>query len=81
MNWSSISALDLLKELREKFFCGPNADDQGKRPVSNKQLQRWLEGGAVEVNGEKVKPFEEIILPIVSLRFFPKKKEKIITIR
>lgn len=35
-------------------------------------IYRWLKEGAIEINGMKPKPHDEIIFPITSLIFFPK---------
>ena len=40
--------------------------------ASNSELRRWLQNGAVWVNGETVQWNEEIDFPIFSLVLFPK---------
>ena len=49
---------------------------EGKRvgPVSNSELRRWIQNGAIEINGEKVQVNEEIDFPINSVILFPKNK-------
>ena len=78
-----MTALEVLKILRDDFHIGPNIDDKGKRPVSNKQLERWLDSGAIIINGSKPKAREDIGEPhwkFSSLVFFPKNPDKRITI-
>jgi hypothetical protein len=40
--------------------------------MSNGELRRHIQQGAVLVNGERVTPQEEIDFPVFSLVFFPK---------
>ena len=50
----------------------------GDRPVvaSKTERGRWLEMGAVIINGKKPKPREEIQFPITELIFFPNGRRK-----
>lgn len=78
-----MTALEVLKILRDDWCCGPSTDDKGKRPVSNKQLERWLDSGAIIIAGRKPKAKEDIGEPYWSLSpivFFPKNPEKRITV-
>lgn len=45
--------------------------------ASNSERKRWLENGAVLINGKKPKPFDKMELPIIELVFFPNSKRKI----
>lgn len=40
------------------------------RIASNSELRRWIEDGALEVDGKKVKPNEELNFPIQSVVLF-----------
>ena len=42
------------------------------RPMSNSELRRHIQQGAVLVNGERVGPHDEVNFPVFSLVFFPK---------
>lgn len=75
-----MKALDFLKQLRDKGHCFPVKVPPGMQ-VSNKQLERWLNDGAVEINGVKPKAQDEISKPIESMVFFVSKPAKMITIR
>lgn len=80
---TALEALEVLKILRDDFHIGPNTDDKGKRPVSNKQLERWLDSGAIIIQGKKPKAKEDIGEPywdLSPLVFFPKNPEKRITV-
>ncbi len=61
--------------LRDDVGCVPCVDDKGKSPVSNKQLMRWVESGAVRVNGEVVRdPRREMTWPVGGLSLFSREK-------
>lgn len=49
-----------------------NDKTEPHRPMSNGELRRHIQQGAVLVNGERVEPQEEIDFPVFSLMFFPK---------
>lgn len=78
-----MKALDVLKILRDDFSICPNSDDKGKRPVSNKQLERWLDSGGIIINGTRPKANEDVGDPYFrfsSLVFFPKNPAKRIAV-
>ena len=61
------------------WHCLPNCDDKGNRPVSNKQIKRWIESGAVRAYGSQQRnPQMEIEIPVWGLSYF--KGERLITI-
>lgn len=53
-------------------------DSKGDMPVtaSNGSIKRWLESGAVLINGKRPKPKDVIELPVWQLIFFPKGKKR-----
>lgn len=59
-----------------EYLCGlphvPMALN-GNMPIeaSNSERRRWLEHGAVLLNGTKPKPQDEISFPVTQLVFFP----------
>lgn len=67
-----MTGLELLKGLHEVCqFQSKEGAKIGK--ASNSELRRWLQQGAVEVNGHKLGWDEVIDFPIMSLVMFPKK--------
>lgn len=46
------------------------------RRASNGDRRRWLQSGAVVINGERPGPDDLVELPVNSLVFFPKSKRK-----
>lgn len=40
------------------------------------QMKRWLQDKAVQINGKRPAPNDELEFPITELVFFPKSKEK-----
>lgn len=46
----------------------------GCKPASKAEVRRWIEGGAVMVNGERLWPDERIRFDVFSLVLFPKGK-------
>lgn len=44
--------------------------------ASNGELKRWIQNGAVVMNGEKKKWDEEVNFPVNSLVIFPKGKRR-----
>lgn len=69
------NVFDLLRHLKDVWGCAPNVDDLGRRPVSNKQLKRWLDSGAVLINGQKANSTDLLPDSILSVVFFPKKRK------
>jgi hypothetical protein len=65
--------------MRDDYKCCPNCDDQGRRPVSNSQLFRWLSSGAVTFNGERLSPKQEVTFPLTEVAYFPRNPRKRIT--
>ena len=70
-----MTSLDFLIELKLWFQCcprlGSNCTDNGM--PSNSELRRWLDSGAVQFNGIRLKSKDEVIFPITDLVFFPNK--------
>ena len=75
----SVEALALLKRLKAVGAL-PNVDDKGRRPVSTKQLERWLHHRAVEINGAYPDVRMLVELPCTSLVFFPNNPKRRITL-
>lgn len=44
--------------------------------ATNSEVRRWLDGGMVEINGERPKAMDKVSFPILSLVFFPKSKKR-----
>lgn len=44
--------------------------------ASNSEVRRWLDGGMVEINGERPKAMDNVQFPVNSLVFFPKSKRR-----
>lgn len=44
--------------------------------ATNSEVRRWLDGGMVEINGERPKAMDKVNFPIRSLVFFPKSKRR-----
>lgn len=57
-----MTVLAFIKSLRE---------DKNKRTISNKQIERWLDSGAIVINGQRPKAKDLIE--------FPKNKDRKIT--
>ena len=55
---------------------------EGERvgPPSNSEIRRWLDQGAVRINGVNPKSKERIELPVKELIFFPKNPKKRCTV-
>lgn len=70
-------AFDLLRTLKA-LGCCPCFDDKG-RPTSNSQLLRWLQQGAVHINGARADE-ATVYDEINSLVFFPNNPKKRITV-
>ena len=68
-----MTALDLLKELRSNGMYFPWRPKDGGRisQPSNSDIFRWLNEGAVEINGKRPKPKDDVSRPLTSLVFFP----------
>jgi hypothetical protein len=48
---------------------------EGKvQPASKSEVRRWLEAGAVQVNGERLDVTESVDFPVASLVIFPRGK-------
>lgn len=62
-------AIELLRELHD--FCQFQTRERGTGKASNSELVRWLNIGAVEINGGKVRPNTEIRFPVESMVLFP----------
>ena len=44
------------------------------KPASKSEVRRWLDGGAVQANGERLSSTEEMDFPAFSLVLFPRGK-------
>jgi len=44
--------------------------------ASNSEVRRWLDGGMVEINGNRPKAMDKVDFPIKSLVFFTKSKRR-----
>ena len=62
-------AIDYLKSLPRDWL--PKSVERGIKPPSNGDLKRWLNMGAIVINGVRPKQWDEISLPIKELIFFP----------
>ena len=68
-----MKAIEYLKSLPRNWM--PKSSRDYKSP-SNSELVRWLNEGAVVINGSSPKATEAIQFPITELVFFPKGKRK-----
>lgn len=64
-----MNALQYLNNLRPAL---PLSVEKPCQPMSNGELRRHCEQGAVIVNGERIKFDELVDFPVFSLVFFPK---------
>lgn len=46
-------------------------DDKGRFPAGKGQIRRWLDGGAVEINGKRLKADDSMEFPVTSIIVFP----------
>jgi hypothetical protein len=67
-----MTALEFLKSLHESC-CFQTRQGAKVGKASNRELVRWCEQGAVVINGEKVKPTQEIRFPVTEMVLFPNK--------
>lgn len=80
-----MTAIEYLKWLRDSIYLplgtgSANIDSEPNgvfrkikvKAPSNSQLFRWLNEGAVEISEKRLKPNDEVRLPITSLVLFPK---------
>lgn len=67
-----MNGLQFIRSLHE--VCQFQTKEGAKIGIaSNSELKRWLTNGAVEVNGHKLLPDDEIDFPIFSIVLFPKR--------
>ena len=59
-------AIEYLKQLPFRIWGA-------KSLASNSELRRWLKDGAVDINGKRPQPNDEIQFPITRLVFFSHK--------
>lgn len=65
-----MTLFDFIKEL-DKLCNFQSIERDGK--ASNSEIKRWIQNGAIVVNGNKPRdPFIEIEFPITSMILFPK---------
>ena len=69
-----MKALDYLKSLPREGL--PKSVERGIKSPSNADLKRWLNMGAIIINGKTPKSLDEIELPITELIFFPYGKRR-----
>lgn len=69
--FSGETALDFLVYLRGQNISISSKTNVGKA-ATNSELRRWLNDGAIEINGKRPKADDIIKFPITSLVFFPK---------
>ena len=69
-----MQAMEYLKSLPREWL--PVNVERGIKPASNGDLWRWLNMGAIIINGKTPKPLDEISLPIKELIFFPNGKRR-----
>lgn len=69
-----MKAIDYLKSLPRTYL--PVNVERGIKVASNQDLKRWLEMGAICINGTTPKAQDEIEFPISELIFFPKGERK-----
>jgi len=70
----SLTAHLLLKNLHE--VCCFTSVEAPPEQASNSELRRWIEQGAVLVNGERITPSEMMDFPIISFVLFPKSEKR-----
>ena len=78
--WYGKTWLDFMKFMRDEMFLNNIPDDKNRRPAGNGQFKRWLDSGAILINGSKVKSDGRIEWPITSLVLFPNNEKRTITI-
>ena len=73
-----MKAIDFLIKL-SSMGCRPCFDDKGRPDPGTNQLKRWLDSGAVTINGIRPKSVDYLEFPITELVFFSKNNKKRIT--
>ena len=71
----SPTALRWLASLRPALplsIENPPTKEKPAQPMSNGELKRHMQQGAVLVNGERIAPDEPMDFPVFSLIFFPR---------
>ncbi len=68
-----VTAFEYLKELPRDWLP---FNGERMKASSNSDLWRWLNMGAIIINGEKPKPKDEIKFPVWQLTFFPNGKRR-----
>lgn len=58
----------------------PPSKENPASPPSNAEIRRWLDQGAVHINGRPHKANEIVTLPVTSLIFFPKSRNRRATV-
>lgn len=72
-NHTMVNALTWLNSLRPAL---PSSVEQPCKAMSNGELRRHMQQGAVLVNSERLDPNEVIDFPVFSLVFFPKSPKR-----
>jgi len=70
---SNVNALQFLISLRPAI---PMSIEKPCLPMSNGELRRLIQQGAVLINSERFSPDEVIDFPVFSLVFFPKSDKR-----
>lgn len=70
-----MNAIDFLLEVNA-LCCGFHTNERGYTKATNSELRRWLQMGAVVINGVRPKPFDVIEFPVTSMVLFPKGARK-----
>jgi hypothetical protein len=68
-----MKALDFIVRLRPAI---PMSIERPCSAASNSEIRRWLDGGMIEINGERPKAMDKLNFPIKSLVLFPKSKSR-----
>ena len=70
-----MTGIEYLRVLRA-LGCLPMSAEGRHPEASNSEIRRWLEQGAVEINGARIRPDQEMPDLVVSLVFFPGGKRR-----
>lgn len=73
-----VTALEFIIDMRPAIPQSQEGEKVG--PPSNGEIRRWLQNGAVQINGKKPKSGDIVEFPVQELIFFPKNPNKRSTI-
>lgn len=69
--------MNLLEFLLSLEHMVPFSTEKPCTRATNSEIRRWLDGGAVVINGERTKSWrDEMQFPCTQLVFFPKAKRR-----